>query len=64
MVSEQKERAALSLRCGTPPRLGSLPDTENEEALCYCCDLNTMITEHFYKKPIKSEVLTYKRAPF
>lgn len=36
----------------------------NEEALCSRSDSNTTIIEHFYGKPIKSEVLTYKRAPF
>lgn len=35
----------------------------NEEALCHCSDSNTMITEHFYKKPIKSEVLTLQKSP-
>lgn len=34
-----------------------------EEALCYCCDLNTMITEQFYKKPIKSGGFDIQKSP-
>lgn len=42
---------------------GIISRHHQEEALCYCCDLNTMITEEFYRKPIKKVRFDIQKSP-
>lgn len=52
-----------SLRCGTPPRLGSLPDTQMRKRFAIAVISIPRAASCFYKKPIRSEVWTHKEAP-